>query len=37
LEYSDYNLYRRSLDSVAPFINHLNIMGEYAKGRVVSE
>ncbi|MDR2037407.1 MAG: prephenate dehydratase [Bacteroidales bacterium] len=37
LEFSNEEIYRQSLVSVAPFISNLNIMGEYCKGKVISE
>ncbi len=37
LEFSNMEIYRQSLISVAPFIKDLHIMGEYGKGQVVME
>jgi prephenate dehydratase len=32
VSFSDYKIYRQSLDAIRPFTRDLNIMGEYAKG-----
>ncbi len=37
VEFSDYAMYRHSLDSVAPFVHGMEVLGEYHRGRVVSE
>ena len=37
LEYKSYERYRQALQSVAPFVKDLKIMGEYKKGKTVSE
>ncbi len=37
LEFNNEEHYRQSLVSVAPFINNLEIMGEYHKGQVIAE
>jgi prephenate dehydratase len=35
--FSDYKIYRQSLDAIKPFTRDLNIMGEYAKGNTAIE
>lgn len=37
VEFSDYKMYRHSLESVAPFVTEMKVMGEYHRGKVVSE
>ncbi len=35
LEVNDYEMYKKSLDAIKPFISQLGIMGEYIKGKTV--
>lgn len=34
---TDYVMYRQALDAIRPFTSHLDIMGEYTKGKTVFE
>jgi len=35
LEVNDYEMYKKSLEAIRPFISQLGIMGEYVKGKTV--
>jgi prephenate dehydratase len=37
LEINDYPLYEQAINAIKPFTSHLQIFGEYLKGRSVME
>jgi prephenate dehydratase len=37
VEFTDYKMYRHSLDSIAPFVTDMKVLGEYRRGKVISE
>lgn len=37
LEYKEYERYRQAIDTIQPFVKDFKILGEYRKGKVVSE
>jgi len=37
VEIDDYTLYLQAIEAIKPFTSHLQIFGEYQKGKAVSE